>query len=359
MADETRLRILFEESSSQPSGTASYRAGVNAMPGGSAGPMGRGPAMRPSLEPAGGGGKGVKDTLTDLFNKAAPNASATVSGLKDAFGASGSAGMVAGGFAAAFAAAKAVASGFDAVGAGAKSVGVQMSALADNDHMGAFKARIDASANMLEKLPGSGEVAASALRAFRDVVDSASSTVDAFVSQGKKLAGLNADIGMSSAVADVRSLLGDIREANALGGEYAELIDSQSRIMDEIRQLILPFKEAVLKILNELVKLVIDGIEWAKQIAIMIRDVLMPFIEAGANTLKAIAAFLPQAAAQAINASVDAIVEALKKFAAEQGAVNGLGGLEQVLAMMGAPAIGGPAPVVPGGGGLGVPVFGG
>jgi hypothetical protein len=89
-----------------------------------------------------------------------------------------------------------------------------------------------------DKLKVLGDVAQKTVGAFVGVVD-------AFTERGRELRGYSGALAGSYAQSDVRSLLGDIKEAQQLGPEIARINDSQSKMSDMLRDLLLPIKKAV------------------------------------------------------------------------------------------------------------------
>ena len=71
--------------------------------------------------------------------------------------------------------------------------------------------------------------------------------VQAFVDRGKELQNYNGELAQAGAMADVRSLMGDIREARELGPELARLTDEQSKLWDELRRDFEPVKRCILE----------------------------------------------------------------------------------------------------------------
>lgn len=86
-------------------------------------------------------------------------------------------------------------------------------------------------------------------------------TVNEFVARGAELAKYSGSISGARASANVRGILADIREANALGDSTASLTDAQSRLMTEIRDILLPIKRWVAEKLAGIMEQIADGIE--------------------------------------------------------------------------------------------------
>lgn len=148
-----------------------------------------------------------------------------------------------------------------------RDVGNAARGLADNDAMPALAAGSERAAGMLEKLGPSGMVAAEALKTTVVAVDEFRGAVDAFAKRGRELSGYDGRIAGAAAGADVRGLMGDIREAQRLGESYGRLIDEQSRFNAELQEALAPLKElgmndlsAILKAINSNMGIVKTGV---------------------------------------------------------------------------------------------------
>jgi hypothetical protein len=104
--------------------------------------------------------------------------------------------------------------------------------------------------------------------------------VDMFVDLGHKLAPFSGPLTEAEIKAEQRSLMGDVREANTLGPDLARLMDAQSRASDELRQLLLPIKQA----LAEKIADIMEGIaDWMQEN----RGMLAGILEAVKELIKA------------------------------------------------------------------------
>lgn len=79
-------------------------------------------------------------------------------------------------------------------------------------------------------------------------------SVEYFVERGKELAPYSGAISSARAMANVRQIQGDIREAGQLGDSIARLTDAQSRFNDDIRRLLEPIRRVVAEILASLME---------------------------------------------------------------------------------------------------------
>ena len=144
---------------------------------------------------------------------------------------------------------KMVAGGFDAVKGGVETAGHVTSDMARNDYMGAFTKSVDAAGDSLKKIPVVGEPAAAALGAVVQPIKSFGEVVDSFVQRGREIGMYNGQLAQANAMADVRSLMGDIREANTVGPEMARLTEAQSKIWDDLRRVLDPIKKVIAEVL--------------------------------------------------------------------------------------------------------------
>jgi|GEM_PF-6363019 len=131
-------------------------------------------------------------------------------------------------------------------------------ALAGNNAGAALNGAVGAATAGLSRLGPYGMAAGAALQTVAAVGNAASDAVMAFVNRGKELSGYNAQLAGASAEADVRSLMADMREAEQLGPQMAELIETQSKMEASFRELILPIKEWILDVLNAFLKSMLE-----------------------------------------------------------------------------------------------------
>jgi hypothetical protein len=175
---------------------------------------------------------------------------AGMGGIAGSFGRVGSAYMGAGPVGATLAGAdeagKVVAGAINAVGQGARAIGGALSSLAGNDHLGMFTKAIGGTADVLEKIPIAGQIYGAYLRTAGAAVEAFTGVVNAFVDRGEVLGRYSGAVASSRAGADVRSLMSDIREAQVLGADTANLTDATSRFYAEMREILLPIKQFVL-----------------------------------------------------------------------------------------------------------------
>ena len=107
------------------------------------------------------------------------------------------------------------------------------------------------------------KVPAAFAKAAGEVIESMGGLVEAFVQRGRDLAKFSPKLTITGARAFIREFQADRREAAGLGPRMADIMDLQSRIWVEIRDLLIPMKQALadvivfmLRRLLELVKLI-------------------------------------------------------------------------------------------------------
>jgi hypothetical protein len=123
-----------------------------------------------------------------------------------------------------------------------EAVGHAAAAVAGNDYLGAMKQATD-------RMGIAVQLAAAPVYAL-------SEAVEAFVRRGRELAEFSAPLAMAGAQADVRSLLSDIKEAQVTGPDLAKLTDAQSRLWADLREILLPWKAEMIRLLTAMVEIV-------------------------------------------------------------------------------------------------------
>jgi hypothetical protein len=168
---------------------------------------------------------------------------------------------------------------------------------------------VGASAEMLEKIPIAGQIYGAYLRTAGAIVESFTGVVEGFVQRGEVLSRYSGAVAGARAGADVRSTLGDIREAQLLGADTGRLTTGWSEIQDLIREILLPLKGAVLKRLADVVE---TGADFLEKIAPLLEigmeahvklfdlacglqlDVLLEWVSRMATTLEKIFGRMPK-----------------------------------------------------------------
>jgi hypothetical protein len=149
------------------------------------------------------------------------------------------------------------------------ATGVQMAAgagmvgtgLAQNQAMPMLAGAAMTASRGLAMLGPVGMAAAAGLTVVTAAVGAFKAVVDAFVQRGRELSGLNAGLAASSARADVTRIRADIREADRLGPQMARLIDNQVKAETTLREMLLPIKNFLLKVLNTVIETGLKGLD--------------------------------------------------------------------------------------------------
>ncbi|WP_439621813.1 hypothetical protein [Gemmata sp.] len=143
-------------------------------------------------------------------------------------------------------------------GVGLQRAGRAAEGLADNSIGPALKGAVDTAAAGLSKLGPYGAAAAAGLKVLEAGVSAVGDTMNAFVARGRELAGYNSSLAGATAGADVRTLMADVREANDLGPQLAQLIETQSKMEASLRELLLPIKEFLIDVLNGMMRTLLE-----------------------------------------------------------------------------------------------------
>lgn len=121
--------------------------------------------------------------------------------------------------------------------------------IAGNDYLGAFEKSTEAASKTLHDIPLIGaiwgaefDLAIAPVKAFTQVVGS-------FVDRGKELAKYSGAISAAQAGNEVRDIMADLKEEQALGEGIAALTTSSNEIQQELRAFFLPIKRAIIDLL--------------------------------------------------------------------------------------------------------------
>lgn len=124
-----------------------------------------------------------------------------------------------------------------------EGMGRQAARFAKNDHLGMFNAAVDGAKDGLKQIPIVGEFFASKVSLAVAPINAMATAANAFVERGKELSGFSGALAAADVKADVRALLGDIREAQVMGESLSRVTDARSRVDEGLREMILPIKE--------------------------------------------------------------------------------------------------------------------
>lgn len=106
-------------------------------------------------------------------------------------------------------------------------------------------------AEMQESLPIIGEMLGAQTRLQGAIIGLPEKLSDAFLQRAKQLGGFSGAIAGAEAIADARGEMANLREANELGPAMGRMIDAQSRLENELRELLLPIKKFVVEVLAD------------------------------------------------------------------------------------------------------------
>ena len=148
--------------------------------------------------------------------------------------------------------------GMDLAAKGYEGAGRQAAMLAGNDHLGMFNSAIDTASETLHEIPIIGKVMAAQMQLFAAPVRAMTVASEAFIKRGEELARYSGPLAGAGARANVRGNMDDQREAQRLGGDIARLTDAWSQSRSDMRDLVLPFKEAVVKVLASIAETLAD-----------------------------------------------------------------------------------------------------
>ena len=87
-------------------------------------------------------------------------------------------------------------------------------------------------------------------RATGAVITSMNQMRNSFSQRAQEISGYSGPLAVSTAQAEIRRLMFDIREAQGMGGKYAKFVDAQSRLETSFAQAIQPLKEKGLMLLT-------------------------------------------------------------------------------------------------------------
>jgi hypothetical protein len=93
--------------------------------------------------------------------------------------------------------------------------------------------------------------------AFFKVGNAAFELAENFIARGRQIQQFSVDLTRANLQAEVRSMMGDVKEAQTLGPSLARLTDAESELRDEFRNLMLPIREVAVNVL-------VVFLEWLK-----------------------------------------------------------------------------------------------
>lgn len=129
-------------------------------------------------------------------------------------------------------------------------------------------------AESLEQIPIVGKIFAEQLRTATTTVSVFKETIGAATARAKELQAYDSRVAQSFANQDVSRILADINEADRLGEQYGRIIDSQTDIMSDIKEILLPLKE-----------IVVTDIAGTMEVLKNVLQILKPFVLNSAETM--------------------------------------------------------------------------
>lgn len=141
-------------------------------------------------------------------------------------------------------------------------------AVAGNQGASAASGTLNMASDLIGKINSPlAKVVSGVVGTFATLIMATKALVDAFVNRGLELAQYSPSISIAESQSDVRRMMADIREAQALGDDYARLIEAQTDVEIEIREILIPIKKFVMEILTPVVKDVAEWLKSAKELS--------------------------------------------------------------------------------------------
>ncbi len=137
----------------------------------------------------------------------------------------------------------------EAAAQGIRGLGQAGAEIVMNDPGAALRRVADGVIESLGQIPIIGKAITTWPKVFMAVGDAANQLKEAFLQNARKLAEYSGAISAAEAMADVRHILADLREANRTGPRLAEVVTLQSQIEVELQNAMIPLKEDLLEVL--------------------------------------------------------------------------------------------------------------
>lgn len=168
--------------------------------------------------------------------------------------------------------------------AGAAGAGGAAQGIAGNRFTQARSAAREAQADMVEQVPAIGPIGAAALRGASFAQTQQEGTMQAFRDRGRELAQYDPRLAQSYALADMRKMQADIREARQLGGQYAKLNDAMSQREVNWQDASLPVKAGMLDPMTKVAEEQSKSTQILNEILEIVRGSLNVFSKPSPNT---------------------------------------------------------------------------
>jgi hypothetical protein len=178
-----------------------------------------------------------------------PGIGAGFSGM--AGGAGGAAGLasVAGPLAAVTAGAKVLEGFYDGVQNTTRRIGDMNQAMVSNDGLEMMSQWNQGVADMVGKVPLVGGMLQSQIEMYGEFLRTFDRMTEAFEQRGRQISQYDGNIATAVAVSDTDKLLADIREAQQLGNQYAEIISQRTQLQVQFQEALTPIKGAIMEVL--------------------------------------------------------------------------------------------------------------
>jgi len=227
-----------------------------------------------------GGGTGLMGMLTGAAGAAGAGgaAGAAGAGAAGALGAAAAAGPAAPLVLAAQMIKAKIVGGIQAGGKMLEFGGQVASKAMSGDNSGAVRQVAGGMVELSKEIPIVGEMLGLLGDVGLKAIDAFSSFTRAAIERGKELSAYNANLAGAGAMADVRSMMGDIREAEALGPALARMTEAQSKADDNLRKLLEPMKKFMIEkgaILLEKVSNIVGSLLEIKLILTSLSEVII------------------------------------------------------------------------------------
>ncbi len=167
-----------------------------------------------------------------------------------------------------------------------ENIGKNTAAMFRNDYLTVVKTRSEEVAAALGEIPVAGGILKAQFEMTQIPMKVFVETLNAINQRGRELAAYDGRLAATSAMADVRSMRADMREANRLGGGMSSIMDSSSRYENSIRELMLPIKEKIVNVIAPVMERIADRAETAVKVVEIIPIALQTGVEALGQTIK-------------------------------------------------------------------------
>lgn len=143
----------------------------------------------------------------------------------------------------------------DALSGAIRFVGTEMAHLVRTNDVGGALRRLGGSIiETADKIPLVGKSLTFLPKIFMAVADAATELKNAFLERARELSKYSGPIAVEQALANVRRIQVDIKEAQTLGPKMAKLVEAQSKIDTALAEFMIPVKEALLNVVVPIIQ---------------------------------------------------------------------------------------------------------